>query len=108
MTGDELRAVFSKKIKFFRNSRGWSQAVLAEKANISITFLSDIERGNKWPHPDTLTSLARALGVDVYEFFREANAAKDAEHDFTAKVLREILVAMNHAADSVSRQYLTE
>ena len=34
---------------------------MAYEANISIPFLSDIERGNKWPHPDTLASIATAL-----------------------------------------------
>ena len=38
-----------------------SQADLAYEANISIPFLSDIGRGNKWPHPDTLASIATAL-----------------------------------------------
>jgi transcriptional regulator with XRE-family HTH domain len=105
MGGDEVRGILARNLKAFRNHRDWSQAVLAEKAGISIPFLSEIERGNKWPYPDTLSSLARALDIEVYEFFRETTA-KDAEHDFTAKVLRETLVAINRAADSVSRQYL--
>jgi transcriptional regulator with XRE-family HTH domain len=107
MGGDEVRGILAQNLKAFRNHRDWSQAVLAEKAGISIPFLSDIERGNKWPYPDTLSNLAKALDIEVYEFFREAKAVKDAEHDFAAKVLRETLVAMNDAADSVSRQYLT-
>jgi transcriptional regulator with XRE-family HTH domain len=47
-----------------------SQANLAEKANISITFLSNIERGIKYPTSDTLSAIANSLGVEVHELFR--------------------------------------
>jgi len=52
-----------------RTRRGLSQANFAEKANISITFLSNIERGIKYPQPDMLSKIATALGVDVNELF---------------------------------------
>jgi len=35
----------SKNVKIYRNRRNWSQAALAEYANISINFIGDIERG---------------------------------------------------------------
>jgi transcriptional regulator with XRE-family HTH domain len=69
MTGADLRQILSKNIKLLRKQRSLSQIELAEKADISIPFLSNIERGNKWPHPDTLTKLAEALGVEVYALF---------------------------------------
>ena len=61
MTGSDIRKLLSQNIKYFREVRRLSQADLAYEANISIPFLSDIERGNKWPHPDTLASIATAL-----------------------------------------------
>jgi len=73
MSGKEIRAIFGQNIRTFRNRRNWSQADLAEHANISINYLGDIERGKKWPHPDTLSKLADALGVKAYEFFLEEN-----------------------------------
>ena len=60
MTGSDIRKLLSQNIKYFREIRRLSQADLAYEANISIPFLSDIERGNKWPHPDTLASIATA------------------------------------------------
>ena len=68
--GQELRAILGKGIRFFRKQRQFSQAALAEKADISITFLSNIERGIKFPTSDTLSALANSLGVEVYELFR--------------------------------------
>jgi transcriptional regulator with XRE-family HTH domain len=69
MTGADLRHTLSKNIKILRSQRSLSQIELAEKADISIPFLSNIERQNKWPHPDTLVKLAKALDVEVYILF---------------------------------------
>jgi transcriptional regulator with XRE-family HTH domain len=49
--GQEIKAILGKNIKFIRNQRQYSQEILAEKAEISITFLSNIERGLKFPKP---------------------------------------------------------
>lgn len=40
-------------------------ADLAEQAEVSKTYLSDIERGNKLPPLGTLDAIARALGTVV-------------------------------------------
>jgi len=71
MTGADLRQILSKNIKSLRSQRSLSQIELAEKADISIPFLSNIERANKWPHPDTLVKIAQALDVEVSILFQE-------------------------------------
>jgi transcriptional regulator with XRE-family HTH domain len=70
MGKDYIRAVLSGNLKKLRNRREWSQTELAQRANISMNFLSEIERCRKWPYPETLQNLAEALGVEVFEFFR--------------------------------------
>jgi transcriptional regulator with XRE-family HTH domain len=70
ITGQELRSILGKGIRFYRQQRQLSQANLAEKANISITFLSNIERGIKYPTSDTLSAIANGLDVEVFELFR--------------------------------------
>ncbi|MDR1786035.1 MAG: helix-turn-helix domain-containing protein [Spirochaetaceae bacterium] len=104
--GEELRSVLSRNIKLFREHRGWSQADLAEKAGISIPFLSDIERGNKWPYPGTLANIAKAFEVDVFELFRRVGAATGPPRDFTRRVVSEMLLAINKAAEKVTLTYL--
>jgi len=106
MDGPEIRAVLAQNIKTFRTHRQWSQADLAEKADISIPFLSDIERGNKWPYPDTLSRLAKALKVEVYELFRVETPSTRESRDYTARIVKEILIAQKEAADAVCKQYL--
>ena len=70
MTGQELKGILGKNIKFFRFRKEFSQADLAEKVDISITFLSNIERGLKFPKPDILTRIAEGLDVNVFELFK--------------------------------------
>ncbi|MCL2380555.1 MAG: helix-turn-helix domain-containing protein [Treponema sp.] len=74
INGQELRVILGKGIRFYRQQRQLSQATLAEKADISITFLSNIERGVKYPTSDTLSAIANGLEVAVYELFRHDNS----------------------------------
>jgi transcriptional regulator with XRE-family HTH domain len=68
--GQGLRSILGKGIRFYRQQRQLSQATLAEKAGVSITFLSNIERGIKYPTSDTLSAIANSLGVEAFELFR--------------------------------------
>ncbi len=47
----------------------WTQENLAERARISVSFLSMIERGERVAHVETLASLAGALEVPLTELF---------------------------------------
>ena len=69
MDGEELKAFLGQNIKNLRSQRQYSQAELAEKADISIIYLSNIERGKKYPKPAILTQIADSLEVEIYELF---------------------------------------
>jgi transcriptional regulator with XRE-family HTH domain len=73
MNGTEIRAVLAGNIRILRKRRNWSQADLAEKTGLSIVYLSDIERGNKWPYLDTLLKLSEALDVEIFELLMPDN-----------------------------------
>jgi transcriptional regulator with XRE-family HTH domain len=74
INGQELRTILGRGIRFYRKQRNLSQAALAEKSGISITFLSNIERGIKYPTSDTLAAIAGSLKTEVYELFRHDNS----------------------------------
>jgi transcriptional regulator with XRE-family HTH domain len=67
-----------------------SQAVLAEKSGISVPFLSEIERGQKWPQPDNLSKVALALNVEVYDLFKPENAKARDVSDIVSKLANRI------------------
>ena len=68
--GKEIRAILGKGIRFYRHQRHLTQAALAEMADISVTFLSNIERGIKYPTSDTLSAISNGLEIEVFELFR--------------------------------------
>ena len=104
--GTVIRGILAQNIKSFREHRKWSQAELAVRSDISIPFLSEIERGNKWPYPDTLAKIVKALNVKTHDLFREKTPSDKKEQDYTVMVTKEMLIAQKEAAESVLRQYL--
>lgn len=69
MTEDEIRLVFARNLKSFREEKGLSQMALALKAEIATNFVNDIENCKKWISPATLSKLSNALGISPYKFF---------------------------------------
>ena len=59
----------SLNIRERREQLGISQKELAEKADISQSFLCDIEQGRSKPSIDTAVKLADALGISDIKFF---------------------------------------
>jgi transcriptional regulator with XRE-family HTH domain len=93
MKAGKVRIILGKNLKLFRGRRAMSQADLAEFAGISIPFLSDIERGNKWPYIETLVSLAEALGIEPYELLRPQKSTSDTDARIITECLDNVLVA---------------
>jgi len=66
--GKELGEVIDR-IRETRIRQGLSQMTLAEKADISQSFLASLEAGKKQPSVTTVLKLAKALGVNAGDFF---------------------------------------
>jgi len=86
----DCRAILSRNIKRFRNRLGLSQLHLALELGISTTFLSDIETGKKWVSAQTLTLIAKALKIDVYELFKPEQTVRDDVFAAVAKYLDDV------------------
>jgi len=104
MNGQELKGILGKNIKFFRFRNEFSQANLAEIVNISITFLSNIERGLKFPKPDILTKIAEGLGVNVFELFK-TDIVFDENKELIERLSEDMTNKVNQAIKEVFRQY---
>ena len=105
MVEQELKAALGKSIKFLRFRRQFSQADLAEKANISITFLSNVERGNNFPKAGTLCNLAQALDVQVWELFKGEGVSDEQEENITDRLSEDFTKHVNLAMEMVRKQY---
>jgi transcriptional regulator with XRE-family HTH domain len=104
MEEQELKTLLGKRIKFYRFRRQFSQAELAEKANISITFLSNIERGKNYPQPRTLCNLAKALEIEVWELFKDEKTS-DGQNPIIDRISEDFIKHVNLALETVYKQY---
>ena len=58
-----------KKIKKIRKSKGLSQERLAERAELSTFFISNLENGKRGIRLGSLIKISNALGEPLYSFF---------------------------------------
>jgi len=107
MGGTEVRAVLARNIKTFRGRRNWSQADLAEKSGLSIVYLSDIERGNKWPYLDTLVKIAGAFKIEVYELLKPENTTPPTITKFFAEYNEEVIAVLEKSFE-MAKKYTSQ
>jgi transcriptional regulator with XRE-family HTH domain len=62
-----LRSILARNIKTGRAELRLTQEKLAEYADISLPYMTDIERCRTWVSERTLTNIARALHREPYE-----------------------------------------
>lgn len=105
MDGKVLKATLGKNIKFFRSRNGLTQAVLAEKADISIIYLSSIERGTKYPKADILARIANVLDVEVFELFK-GELVPSENREMITHLSKDISGKINTALEDIFKQYL--
>lgn len=70
-----LLKAFGRTVRSIRARRGMAQESLAEAAELSRNYISDIERGVRNPGLIALVRLARALRVDVAQLIGDADKA---------------------------------
>jgi transcriptional regulator with XRE-family HTH domain len=61
--------LFGRKIRAIRKAAKLSREKLAERAGINSNYLGEIERGEKWPSLEIISSLAKVMNVSVGDFF---------------------------------------
>ena len=107
MVEQELKKKLGKNIKFLRFRRQYSQLDLAEEAFISVTFLSNIERGNNFPQAGTLCNLAHALKVEVWELFKGEGASDHQEKAIIDRITEDFTKQVNQTIQTIRKQYKT-
>lgn len=75
----QLREKFGQRVRWLRGEHGLTQEQLAERAGISVDFLSLIERGRSSPSFENLDELADALEVSVADLFSFEGGDSEAE-----------------------------
>ena len=102
----EIRDIFGSNLKRYRNYCKLSQAELAEKLDISIPFLSDVENGRKWISPINLVKIASALNIEPYELFKPADALPSEMPLILNKCIDDAVVAVTQTLNQIRSHYL--
>jgi transcriptional regulator with XRE-family HTH domain len=74
----DLREVFATNLRRLRHARGLSQDDLAYEAEISRSYLSQLEKGVYYASLKIIGKLAEALDVEPAEFLRLPGKKNDA------------------------------
>lgn len=72
MTVEEEMAIVADNIRKNRINKGFSQLDLSNEANLSQSFLANLESGKKKPSVHTIVRIAKALDISPRDFFPEA------------------------------------
>ena len=88
--------MIAKALHDLRIAHGYTQGVVSERTGLSISFLSDLERGRTEPSLKTLCAIAAVYGMGAGDLlvFAGYTADGDKEH------------ALRNAARGIARQAL--
>jgi XRE family transcriptional regulator, fatty acid utilization regulator len=62
-----LRFILGLKLNHLRKQRGLSLKQVASRADVAVSYLNEIEKGKKYPKPEKILALSRALGTTYDE-----------------------------------------
>ncbi len=71
-----LAKVVAQNMLGVRTRRKLSQQTVADKAGLSVSYISMLERGVRVPPLETLEVVAKALGVPPLELFQAADGKR--------------------------------
>lgn len=61
----QIVSSFGIAVRQLREAQGWSQEMLAERANLNRSYIGELERGQAIPSLLTLQKLGLALGLSL-------------------------------------------
>lgn len=79
MSNEDATRIVGRRVKALRKQLKLSQEELAEKVGKTVDAISSIERGASKPLLDTAHALSEALGVRLFDLFREESQALEVE-----------------------------
>ncbi len=113
MNAAELQELFSSNLKELRVQANLSQMKLAEKADLSVGYICDLESGRRWGTPETFSKLAVALDVSPFELLLPKEmevSASDIQfrRNFASKVNKAMQKNLRTALDDAVSKAMTD
>ena len=99
--------LIGKRIREARTQRRMTQEQLAEKAEITIVYLSELERGIKLPSLTVFVAIAEALHVSTDSLLRdELDTGKAYVYDDITKKLEKLTPKQRITASEILDAYI--
>lgn len=101
-----IRDILAVNIKENRRKNGFSQERLAEKAGISTPFIAMIEVSRKFPTPEVLDKIAKALNIKTWELFAVSPDPEDIMEQLHKSIVKDINKVVSAAVkNAISENY---
>ena len=115
-SGVEILETLSNNIKNLRKAKSWTQEKLAEEAEMSVQAINFFEGKRRWPGEDSLSKIANALNVEVYQLFipqdktpviiEETPENEKIRAQMTDEIVEEIRHGVNKMLDKIKKESL--
>ncbi|MGR6544846.1 helix-turn-helix domain-containing protein [Paenibacillus tundrae] len=79
----KISIIVGERIRTLRHQRGLSQEKLALKADITPSYMGQVERGERGATIDTLEKIAASLDITLEELFSFEKDDATKNHDFS-------------------------
>ena len=110
-SGAEILETLSTNIKNYRKGKAWTQEKLAEEADMSVQAVNFFEGKRRWPGEESLSKIASALQVEVYQLFipqdrtpviiEETDENERIRRQITEEVVADVRKLLNNALDKI-------
>lgn len=84
----DARNALALGVAALRKERGWTQLLLAEKANVSLQFIAAIEQAAKSPSLDTIDKLCAVFRAQPSELFAAGEASTGSRSGPSRELMR--------------------
>jgi transcriptional regulator with XRE-family HTH domain len=103
-----LSMIFIKNLKEYRKKRGFTQAKLAEKVNVTAHYIGMLEMGRNFPATDLIERIARALDIEMYELFVESSSPSKELEKLRNDIMQEIKKTITETVIQTIREAFEE
>jgi len=101
---EEIRQILAQNIKSRREFLGLTQENLAEASELSVQTINTIEGCRMWISDKSITRLAKALDLDIFQLFVPYNSNRNEINTSSAAVLLELRQKAKTAVDNLHQQ----
>ncbi len=105
LTAKHILELLAKNIRAARERLGISQMKLAEKVDLSVGYMNDVERARRWIGAENLARLANVLHLEPYQFFLEGGDSATDLHKMLAEIVLELRQSTSREIERVVMQH---